>query len=307
MPPSGWGSPRMVLTRMQGTNSNAMRQAHGVGPAGARLRLRRTRCRLGRHARVHRPPAAQTAPIPPTPLNRPPIEAVVLDMDGLLIDTEPVWRHAETEVFSELGIRLSQTDMLDTMGRRVVEVVAHWRRHRPWPGAQTGNPSDAAIAGWIVDRVVANVRATGELMPGAGEAIRLIRGLGLPLAIASSSPHRLIDAICDRLGLGGIDIRCSAADEARGKPAPDVYLTAARRLGVRAQGCLAIEDSPAGVLAAKAAGMGCIAVPDPLIATDLRYGEADAVLDSLVRLDEQVLRSLGWRGTTSGSHPAPAG
>jgi beta-phosphoglucomutase-like phosphatase (HAD superfamily) len=227
-------------------------------------------------------------------------------MDGLLIDTEPVWREAETEVFAELGIGLSEADMLDTMGRGIVEVVAHWRRQRPWPGAQTGEPTDAAIAGQVIDRMVAGVQATGELMPGAGEVVRLVRRLGLRLAIASSSPHRLIDAVCDRLGLDFIEVRCSAADEARGKPAPDVYLTAARRLGVSPEACLAIEDSPAGVLAAKAAGMRCIAVPDPLLSTDLRYGEADAVLTSLLQLDEQVLRPLGWRdGTAAGTPPAP--
>jgi sugar-phosphatase len=228
-------------------------------------------------------------------LTRPPIDAAVLDMDGLLIDTEPVWREAETEVFGGLGIRLSEADMLATMGRRIVELAAHWRRAHPWPDAETGRPSDAEIAEAVVDRVVAHVQAAGELMPGAGEAVRLLRRLGLRLAIASSSPHRLIDAVCDRLGLNSIEVRCSAEDEARGKPAPDVYLTAARRLELGPGRCLAIEDSPAGVQAARAAGMRCIAVPDRLIADDRRYDEADAVLDSLLQLDTAVLRSLGWR------------
>jgi beta-phosphoglucomutase-like phosphatase (HAD superfamily) len=84
-------------------------------------------------------------------------------------------------------------------------------------------------------------------------------------------------------------------DEARGKPAPDVYLTAARRLGVGAASCLALEDSPNGVASAKAAGMRCVAVPDPLLADNPRYREADLVLRSLADLDDAALRHLGVR------------
>jgi sugar-phosphatase len=222
-----------------------------------------------------------------------PIHAVVLDMDGLLIDTEPVWRSAQTEVFGELGIELSESDMLGTMGRRVVEVVAHWRRHRPWPGAAGGEPGDEEIAGRIVDRMVAHVLARGEPMPGVSGAVHLLRRLGLRVAIASSSSHRLIDAVCDRLRLGWIEVRCSADDVAHGKPAGDVYVEAAHRLGLSPDVCLAIEDSPNGVLAARAAGMRCLAVPDPLIAGDPRFREAVRVLGSLEEFDERLLRSLG--------------
>ncbi len=145
----------------------------------------------------------------------------------------------------------------------------------------------------IIDRVIAHVKAEGQPMPGVTAAIARFGRCGLRLAIASSSPRRLIDAVCDRLGLDGIDVRCSAMDEARGKPAPDVYLTAARRLGVAAADCLALEDSPNGVASAKAAGMRCVAVPDPLLAANPRYREADLVLRSLTDLDDAALRRLG--------------
>ncbi len=111
-------------------------------------------------------------------------------------------------------------------------------------------------------------------MPGVPEAIALFERLKLRLAIASSSPERLIDAVCARLGLT-IDIRRSALDEPRGKPAPDVYLAAARRPALSPARCRAVEDAPAGVVAAKAAGMSCLAVPDPLLAGDPRYRRAD--------------------------------
>jgi HAD superfamily hydrolase (TIGR01509 family) len=214
------------------------------------------------------------------------ILAVVLDMDGLLIDTEPVWRTAARAILAQLGIDLTDADLLDTTGVRVDEMAAAFLAKRPGPA-----PSPAAVADQITDQVVAHVARAGEPMPGVAEAIALFGRSGLRLAIASSSPERLIDAVCARLKLD-IDIRCSALDEPRGKPAPDVYLAAARRLGLSPARCLALEDSPAGVLAAKDAGMTCVAVPDPLLAGDPRYRRADLVLSSLTELTGSRLRAV---------------
>jgi mannitol-1-/sugar-/sorbitol-6-/2-deoxyglucose-6-phosphatase len=244
------------------------------------------------------------------------ITGVVLDMDGLLIDTEPVWRTAQKEVFAELGVELSEADLLEGTGVRVDEMAAAFLPVPPPvppgapvpppvpPGAPVPPPvppgapvppapDPAEVAGRITDLVVDYVRRDGVPMPGVPEAIALFRRAGLRLAIASSSPLRLIDAVCDRLGLD-IDIRCSALDEPHGKPAPDVYLAAARRLALRPDRCLAVEDAPAGVVSAKAAGMSCLAVPDPLLAGDPRYRRADLVLPSLTDLDEPTLRRLCW-------------
>ena len=229
-------------------------------------------------------------------MSNPAIEAVVLDMDGLLIDTEPVWRAAETAIFAELGIELTEAELLGTTGQAIDEVVPVWRRRQPGRGGKADQVSDAEVADRVIDRVSAHVRAEGEPMPGVVQTIELLGRLELRLAIASSSPRRLIDAVCERLGLTSIEVRCSAMEEVRGKPAPDVYLAAAHRLRVNPARCLAIEDSPSGIQAAKAAGMRCVTVPDPLLAEDPRYQQADVVLDTLTELDELVLRSLGWRG-----------
>jgi mannitol-1-/sugar-/sorbitol-6-/2-deoxyglucose-6-phosphatase len=243
------------------------------------------------------------------------IGAVVLDMDGLLIDTEPVWRTAEAEVFAELGVELTQADLFESTGPTIDEVVRAWLPRRALsagpsaagppaaglpaaglpavgpPAAGLPGPGPAEVAGWITDRVADHVSRAGVPMPGVPEAIALFRRAGLRLAIASSSPAHLIDAVCARLGLD-IEIRCSALNEPRGKPAPDVYLAAARRLELSPDRCLAVEDSPAGVLSAKAADLTCLAVPDPLLAGDPRYGRADLVLASLTLLDEPLLRKL---------------
>ena len=213
-------------------------------------------------------------------------------MDGLLIDTEPVWRVAEVAVFTELGIELTEAELLGSIGRTIDEVVPVWRRRQPGRGGETDQVSDATVADRIIDRVAAWVRAEGEPMAGVLQTLELLRHLDLRLAIASSSPRRMIDVVCERLGLTSIEVRCSAIDEVRGKPAPDVYLTAARRLSTTPGRCLAIEDSPSGVRAAKAAGMRCIAVPDPLLAGDPHYRKADLVLANLAELDESQLRAL---------------
>ena len=226
-------------------------------------------------------------------LKGPPVEAVVLDMDGVLIDTEPVWRAAQSAVFAGFGVVLSERDLLDSTGQPIEELIPVWRRRSPAPDPAGTELTDTEIADLIVDRVIAHVTAEGQSMPGVTAAIALFERCGLRLAIASSSPLRLIDAVCDRLGLTRITVRCSAMEEARGKPAPDVYLAAARRLGVAAASCLALEDSPAGIASARSAGMRCVAVPDPLLAADPRYREADLVLESLTGLDEAALRRLG--------------
>ena len=238
-------------------------------------------------------------------MTSPAVEAVVLDMDGLLIDTEPVWRAAESAVFAGLGIPLSESDLLDSTGQPIEELIPIWRQRSPDSGGASGGGggagraglggaalTDAEVADLIIDQVIAHVKAEGQPMPGVTAAIARFGRCGLRLAIASSSPRRLIDAVCDRLGLDGIEVRCSAMDEACGKPAPDVYLTAARRLGVAVASCLALEDSPNGVASAKAAGMRCVAVPDPLLADNPRYREADLVLRSLTDLDDMTLWQL---------------
>ncbi len=240
----------------------------------------------------------------------PSIRAVVLDMDGLLIDTEPVWRTAARDILAPLGIDLTDADLLEGTGVRVDEMAASFLARQPSPAPSIplkstaplesfdppGSPdppvpSPAEVADRITDQVVAHVARAGEPMPGVPEAIAVFERSGLRLAIASSSPARLIDAVCARLHLD-IEIRCSALDEANGKPAPDVYLAAARRLQLSPVRCLAIEDSPAGVLAAKSAGMTCVAVPDPLLAGDSRYRRADLILPSLTGLTEPLLHSL---------------
>ncbi|MBV9279799.1 MAG: hexitol phosphatase HxpB [Chloroflexi bacterium] len=206
-----------------------------------------------------------------------PIEAVIFDMDGLLIDTEPVWRRAQVDVFARLGLHLTEDQCLETMGVRIAEVVKLWYSRCPWTGASCDQ-----VTGRIEDAVIAQVRSEGEAKPGVYDAIDQVASAGLPIAIASSSGEKLIRAVMERLGIErSVRVVCSAVAEREGKPHPAVYLTAARLLGVPPSACLALEDSPNGVLSAKAAGMYCVVVPDSYLAGDERMRRADLCLDSL--------------------------
>ena len=222
-----------------------------------------------------------------------PIEAVVFDMDGVLVDSEPIWRAVEREVFAGVGIEVTDEDLFETMGVRVADVVERWHRRHPW-----NEPSREEVARSIVDGVAQAIEREGAFNQEAIRAIAYVEGLGLRLALASSSPMRLIRSV---LALGGsvdrFEVVLSAEDEDRGKPDPAVYLSAARELAAPAERCLAVEDSVNGVRSAKSAGMVCVAIPVSGV-TD-GFEEADLVLGSIAEFDERV-----WSGT--GTVPAPA-
>jgi sugar-phosphatase len=223
-------------------------------------------------------------------------------MDGLLIDSEVLWHEAEVEILGErLGVPIETDGFRTTKGMFVHEVIEHWYGLYPWPGA---SPAEVAVS--IVDRVIELILTKGVLKPGALGAVDLCRDRGWPLAVASSSEYRLIDA-----ALGHFELRDrftlihSAEDEEYGKPHPAVFLTAALKLGAPPKRCLVWEDAPAGVLAAKAASMACIAVPEVGEGDDPAFGLADLVVDSLeevdaASLDEIARQHFAW-GATPGS------
>jgi sugar-phosphatase len=205
------------------------------------------------------------------------IEAVIFDMDGLLIDSEPLWRVAETRAMNAIGVPMVEEDGFLTMGLRTDEVVEFWYARYPWK-----EPSKREVEGAITGNVIALIQERGEALPGAVEAVRATRAAGYRVGLASSSSMDIIEAVLERISLrADFDVLQSAEHEPYGKPHPAVYIECARRLGVAPDRCLALEDSPAGVLAAKAARMTCIAIPPPELREDNRYCIADRQLPSL--------------------------
>lgn len=216
------------------------------------------------------------------------ISAVIFDMDGVLIDSEPFWQESEIDAFGRLGLALTREMCMQTMGLRVDEVVEYWRRRRAFDDAPAGALEEAIISG-VVERILSK----GEAREGTAHALGFFRARGLRVALASSSAYRLIGAVAERLGLSGeFEVVYSAEEEEYGKPHPGVYLSTARRLGVAPVACVAVEDSFNGVLAAKAARMKCVAVPEAAQRHDPRFSIADALLGSLADLDEEVWQGL---------------
>jgi mannitol-1-/sugar-/sorbitol-6-/2-deoxyglucose-6-phosphatase len=212
------------------------------------------------------------------------IDAVIFDMDGLLIDSEPYWQDAELEVLGGLGLPITREDTIKTMGLRVDEITAQWYLRQPWRG-----PSPEAVAEQILDVVVERVRREGFAKDGVGSVVELVRARGVKVGLATSSAERLIDAVVDRLGLGGVfQVRISAQFEKYGKPHPAVYLRTCEALGVAPIASLAFEDSLNGVLAAKSARMRCVAVPAADMREDPRFSIADRVLPSLTEMTPAI-------------------
>jgi sugar-phosphatase len=219
----------------------------------------------------------------------PAFQAAIFDMDGLLIDSEPLWHIAEIEILGALGVPLVASACRQTKGMFVNEVTAYWFERHPWRG-----PSPDAVAVEVVDRVMDLVVDRGELKPGVDRAVGACRERGLPMAVASSSQYRLIDLVLSHFDLAEeFQLVHSAEDEPYGKPHPGVFLTAAAKLGVAPDRCVVWEDSPAGVLAAKAARMAVVAVPEVAERHQPAFAIADVVLGSLAEVDAGIWERVG--------------
>lgn len=207
-------------------------------------------------------------------------KAVIFDMDGLLLDSEPFWQQAEFEIFSSLGVRLTAADCLKTVGWRCDTVVNYWYQQYPWQ-----SESQESVVDRITDQVIALVQQHGKLLPGAREALELCLQQQKKTGLATSSAERLMYAMLEHFNIRHyFQTCCSAQYLPYAKPHPQVYLNAAAALDTLPEQCLALEDSITGMTAAKAARMRCYVVPDSHQASNPGYGLADRKLNSLLEL-----------------------
>ena len=207
------------------------------------------------------------------------IEAVVFDLDGVIVDSEQVWDDVRERYTNEAGGTYTESAARDMMGMSSHE----WSRYLADRLGVPGTPEE--INAEVVRRMLARYGEAPPLIAGAVEAVRRVAA-AWPLAIASSSNPELIDVVVAASGLDDVfPVRVSSQEVARGKPSPDVYVEAARRLGVEPPRCGAVEDSHNGIRSAKAAGMLVVAVPNPHYPPDDESTAlADVVLGSIAEL-----------------------
>ena len=202
------------------------------------------------------------------------IQAVVFDMDGVLLQSEEVWDAVREQFVRERGGRYDAEIQRAMMGMSSPE----WSRYLHEHAGVSDKPEE--INAEVVRRMLASYRDHLPLIPGAQDAVRRMAE-AFPLGLASSSNRELIDVVLDVADLASYFAATVSSEEvAHGKPAPDVYLEAARRLAVDPGGCCAIEDSHGGIRSAKAAGMRVVAIPNP---TYPPGEEALALADVVVR------------------------
>ena len=205
------------------------------------------------------------------------IDTVIFDMDGLLVDTEPLWVVAMQQVLQTVNVTITPELAIQTTGLRTVEVVNYWYDHFKWNGKTKEQVSQE-----IIEAVSEQVVCNGKPMEGMKYILDFFKEQKIKLGLASSSPIEFIHLVLDHFGLNPyFEAVASAEHEPYGKPHPAVYLSCAQQLKSNPLNCLAFEDSINGMVAAKAARMKVVAVPEMHNKQNPKYTLADLKLDKL--------------------------
>lgn len=216
------------------------------------------------------------------------INTVLFDMDGLLIDSEPFWRMAMKQCFGQVGIVLTEDLCRLTMGKKTAEVIHYWYGIQPWEGKDV-----KTLENELISTVQDLILEKGTAMPGVYALLDFFKEREFKIGLASSSSERLIAAVLEKLNLKPyFEVAHSAEHEAFGKPHPAVFLKAAEKLGALPKHCIVFEDSYNGMLAAQAAKMKTIVVPEHDYFSDPNFDTADLCLASLLDFDEDHLTLL---------------
>ena len=210
-----------------------------------------------------------------------PVLAALFDMDGLIIDSEPLWDQAEMDIFSTLDVDLTRRNELpDTLGLRIDQVVRMWYETLPWNG-----PSQQDVTNRIIARSLSLIEETRPLLPGVKDALELCQQQGMKIGLASASPLHMLERVLEIFDLRAyFDVLVSAESLPYSKPHPQVYLDAAARLGIDPLNCVTLEDSFNGMIATKAARMRSVVVPAAEYRDDPRWSLANVKLDDLTQL-----------------------
>ena len=213
------------------------------------------------------------------------INTVLYDMDGLLLDTEPLWAECMLRVAHKHGIAMDLKRLKETTGLRIYEVTDFWKIRYPWEGSTARTVADE-----ILDEIIAASKATSRILDGVIRSLEMLKMHRIKIGLASSSPLHMIDALIDHFQLRHyFDVVTSADAVTYGKPHPGVFLHCAAELRSQPMECLVLEDSVNGMIAGKAARMKVVVVPDELHFDDPRFALADKKLKSLEDFDMDLL------------------
>jgi len=216
------------------------------------------------------------------------LNTVIFDIDGLLVDSEPLWNEAATEVFHLYGVKLTEEDYKTTTGLRTKEFVNWWFSH-----FNIGNEQHAIAEKKIIQSVLEKIEQKGKVLPGVPHIFDFFSRKGFKIGLATSSPPELIDLVVGMLGIKDhLHATSSAEGLEKGKPHPQVYLNCAALLNSDPLSCVCFEDSFNGMIAAKAARMKCVIVPHASQIKEERWGAADLKLSSLQNFGELHLQML---------------
>lgn len=210
--------------------------------------------------------------------------AFIFDMDGIIIDSEPLWRMAMVKVFNAHGLPVDEVSCAATTGMRIDEVIKHWNKEHPF------TDNELKVQLHIEEELCGLIRIQGRAMPGFMKAIDFIKKEALKTALATSSSERLITCVLDTLCIKEFFQHTQSAENlAYGKPHPEVFLRSVNALNVLPAQCVAIEDSLNGIISAKAAGMKVIAVPEEKNHNNPKFEIADLILNSLEEFNLQTI------------------
>ena len=187
------------------------------------------------------------------------IDAVIFDMDGILIDSEPLWKKAEREVFGSVGVKITEELSKVTASMTTTEVTKFWYKRNPWK-----NKSLEQVENEVIDLVGDLIIEEGESIEGVIETLKFLKKRNLKIGLSTNSPFRLIPIVLNKVGIAGFfDALSSAEHEEQGKPNPAVFLSTSKKLRTAPTKCIVFEDSISGIIAAKKANMKTVAIlPD---------------------------------------------